>query len=373
MRLSRVLERLKRCCGMWSKDEIDAVKAEYLFDELEPAPEQEQKLQGVGWPLYVCPACGHSRVVRPTKAGIWYCQHCHEKGSIFDVVRLRDGLTIEQAFDYVMRKYGRRGTEPKRKTAPKVLPSLQMTVNGQGIAAARDGWAAECQRYLTAAAAALPGSAGEVYMRGRGFTTDTLKRFCVGFDPRARAHGALKYGRPAVVYPYSLRLDYYGARLLRPIEYNADEKTEVIKALKVPSDIAGSEPLFNAEALYSHADVVIVEGAFDAMAIAQGAASCGADVGAVALCGTASSRLVKALQAKSTQARLWIALDNDEAGQNGARAAAAALDAIGQRFEVIDSAAAYGGFKDACALQEYDAGLMADCVQNILDNPEIRL
>lgn len=326
---------------MYSDAEIDAVRSAALLYELKPSSE---KGQGRKNSVFVCPSCGHGRILNPTAAGIWYCQHCKKKGDVFMAVRLRDGLTKEEAFVYVMNKYadGQKLARPERAAA-----SSGGQVDGQqnhNKPIATDAWKTECRRYLMAAAAAFPGSAGEAYMQGRGFTVETLKRFRVGFDARAKVHGVLKFGRPAVVYPYSRRLDYYAARFLKPFK-GADGKD--VKAMKPPIESAGEEPLFNALALYSCEAVVVCEGAFDAMAIAQGAASIGANVGAVALGGTGCGKLIEELTAKPSTARLYLALDNDEAGRAGALAAAGKLDAIGQPYELMDSEALFAGCKDA--------------------------
>lgn len=346
---------------MYSKADIDEVKALALTSELTPAAK--------GRGVYLCPACGRPRVYNPTSAGIWYCQRCHEKGDVFTAVRLRDGMTQKQAFADVMNRYGHgqtvSGPAPARpRVAIPAVEAGEKPGDDGNDAKKKDAWRAECRRYLLQAAAALPGSAGEAYMIGRGFTMDTLKRFYVGFDDRAKVHGALKYGRAAVVYPYSRRLDYYGARFLKPI---TNAGGDVTKAMKPPADRAGDEPLFNAGALYSCKTVVIVEGAFDAMAIAQGAASIGENVGAVALGGTSCGRLIDMLTEKPTAARLLIALDNDDAGKVGALAMAAKLDTIGQQHKAMDCETVYGGMKDAGeALQQYGTEGAAAVIEVLL-------
>lgn len=341
---------------MYSKSDIDAVKLE-LLHELTPA-----KGRGV----YICPACGRARVYNPT-ATIWFCQRCRAKGDIFSAVRLRDGVTIEAAFATVMERYGHGQTVNRSPARPQAAPAPA----DHGKQAAAGMWRAVCRRYLSAAAAALPGSAGEAYMQGRGFTSETLRRFGVGYDPRAKVHGALKYGRPAVVYPYSRRLDYYAARFLRPI---ADADGHITKAMKPPAGYAGGEPLFNAGSLYNGFDaVIVVEGAFDCMALAQGASVISAKVGSVALCGTSCGQLIDQLTAKPTAARLLIALDADEAGKAGAVALAAKLDAIGQRYELMDVDACFATCKDPCELLQVDAGIMGEVIDFMLHAPAARL
>ena len=330
---------------MYSDAEVEAVKRTALRLELQEAPRRGKGKASI----FYCPnpSCKHPRVINPTDAGLWYCQRCQAKGDVFVAVQLREGISRQEAFVYVMNRYGSgQALNMPRPTEAEAAAEMPSTNSGSAARITRDAdaWRAECRRYLMAAAENLPGSPGEEYMRGRGFTAETLRRFRVGFDARAKIHGVLPYGRAAVVYPYSRQLDYYAARFLKPMT-SADGS--VVKAMMPDKDIAGEEPLFNAAALYSCEAVVICEGPFDCMAIAQGAAQIGANVGAVALCGTACDKLIRQLSARPTAARLLIALDNDEAGRTGAVRAAEKLDAIGQRFELLDSNALYGGANDA--------------------------
>lgn len=342
---------------MYTKDEIDEVKATALLSELTRAA------KGKGKDVYLCPACGRARVVKPTPTGIWYCQYCKEKGDVFTAVRFRDGVTHEQAFADMMNKYGHGQTV---NTSPRSRPAAS-TPDEQPASGSLDVWRSECRQYLAACRAALPGSDGEAYMQGRGFTLDTLERFGVGFDPHAKIHGALKYGRAAVVYPYSRRLDYYAARFVKPI---TSASGDVAKAMKPPVTRAGSEPLFNGAALYSCEAVFVCEGAFDAMAIMQGVHALNMDtVGAVALGGTGGGRLLDMLKAKSTRARLLICLDNDDAGRAGAVALAAKLDDLGAAYAVIDGEAAFAGRKDAGEFLQADAEIMGDAVDFMLNEP----
>ena len=203
---------------------------------------------------------------------------------------------------------------------------------------------------------------------GRGFTLETMQRFAVGYDAksmRPAVGGTLPYGRPGVIIPYSRRLVYYQARFLKPMQGQDDET----KAMKPTAAMAGPEPLFNPGALYAYDAVVVTEGPFDAMSIAQGAAMMdGVKVGAVALNGAhAHNALLDALKVMPTAARLIIALDADEAGQAGAAELSMKLDTIGQAHEVIAGADVWGGFKDANELLQYDATLMADAIRFMLE------
>lgn len=180
----------------------------------------------------------------------------------------------------------------------------------------------EIDRY----AAALAGSEGEAYLRGRGFTLETMQRFKLGYDAQ----------RHCVTIPYNPQGSYYGRRSLLPEEKIPDGKG---KYDKLPRAIAGAEPLFNGSALYSGDIVFVTEGALDAISIAQAGGA------AVALNGTGFNKLIDQLKKKPTAAAIVLCLDNDDAGRTATAAIGAALDEIGA-FCVTGTAAIMGEAQD---------------------------
>ncbi len=139
---------------------------------------------------------------------------------------------------------------------------------------------------------ALKGSAGEEYLRRRGFTEETMLRFKLGYDAQ----------RQAVTIPYNESGTYYGRRSVLP---NAERVHD-----NLPSSIA-TLSLFNPKALYEADTCFVVESPLCAISIEQ----CGGH--AVALSGFPSGikRLIEYLGKKPTNATLIICTDNDDAGQ----------------------------------------------------------
>jgi len=398
----------------YTRDDLERVKqsVDALRDELEPA----RKHPGRGERLnYVCPACGRDGKVRvfvgnKDGAAVWSCIHasCGRAGNIVDLYMIRDGLTAGEATTAVCDKWadrlgrpatassGQRSRPQAARRPGAVLPAGEPAAASRAstsststasssitatVASLDDDLRRERQRYCIAAAARLWDASGKRardYLHGRGFTDDTLQRFHVGYDAQCKVGGSLKYGRASIVIPYSRRLDYYAARFLKPI---VGQDGDVTKCLNCP----GSEPVFNAAALWAGYDaVVVVEGWADALSIAQAAATIStATVGAISINGAMNhGRVLDLLASRPTQARLLLALDDDGSGQDGARVLSEKLDSIGQRHELINSAAVWGVWmtddghkcKDANdLLQHYGNDGLAVSIETMLDEPAVRL
>lgn len=169
---------------------------------------------------------------------------------------------------------------------------------------------ADFSRYLTACAKALPGSPGQSYLEGRGFTPDEMRRFLFGWDGR--------HGR--VTVPFNRHGSYYTARA---VDDFADVK------YRDPTNPPGAKyeiPLFNERALYQGDLCFVVEAPLDAALIT-------AKTGfpAVALPGRNGARLLELLKERPTAARLLLTLDNDGPGQTAQEELADELLRIGAR------------------------------------------
>lgn len=140
------------------------------------------------------------------------------------------------------------------------------------------------------------------YLKGRGLTEETIKRFHIGYHPCFRMAGTAE---PRVIIPYPGDA-YFMARRLSP----AGDKDKDKKCLFARSDIAGGQRLFNFPALVNGAEeVIICEGQIDAMTLEQaGAAAVGCLTPAKML--AALDRAGDALTAR----RFVYCLDMDEAG-----------------------------------------------------------
>lgn len=151
--------------------------------------------------------------------------------------------------------------------------------------------------------AALKGSPAEAVLKRRGLTDETIERWKLGYT-RLYQHGL--NGAEAIVIPYpDTTNSYHAERVLVELLPEGDER-KGRKYDKPNSDEAGSEPVFNLQALYSGAETVfVVESQLCAISIEQ--------VGghAVAIGGQGATKLVKAIKEKPTDATLVVCLDND--------------------------------------------------------------
>lgn len=337
---------------MYTKEAIRAANASALPDLL-----QRGKSSGA----YICPVCQHEKVGRP-KGPMWRCFRCNAHGDAVNILMLR-GMDQIHAFLWVMSNYGP-GTRGDREQAmnasalttneaPAQEPALNAgsTSGDQRSPRRKAGWAVECRNYCQKAIKALPGSAGEEYMHSRRFTQETLRRFRIGFDENATAHGSTRTGQPAVIIPYSPSLSYYEARFLPPVNNGA-------KYLRPRVRIAGQQPIYNEAALTAKTaeTIIVVEGIMDALAVMQAAASERLEnVYAVSLGGANSKHgaLCKALSSRASgdQPRILIALDNDEAGRSGALDLAKKLETAGLGHRFIGDLTCFMAKPDASCQQ----------------------
>ena len=312
--------------------DLDTLKR-YLRDEV---AETLKKSKGK---FYVCPLCGSGTGKNGTGAFSldehsdgerWKCFACDKGGDIFDLYEMRDGLSKANAARAILVKYGSASA-----TATANRPTKPASDGNASDTSAKKprSYAKDIARY----ASALEGSEGETYLKGRGLSSDTMRRFSLGYCAQ----------RGTITIPYNSQGSYYGQR---SIAASATGKHFNLKDVSVP--------LFNAAALYSAGVCFVVESPLCAISIAQeGGAS-------VAIGGTSGERrLITQLKKKPTRAAIVLALDNDEAGQ----AAAAKLD------EALTEAGFYhlqaniaGQHKDPNERLQHDAeGLRADIQKTV--------
>lgn len=155
----------------------------------------------------------------------------------------------------------------------------------------------------------VEGSKGYEYLKGRGFTAETIKRFMLGYDS----------AKDCVTIPYNMGFSYYGSRSLETHEGGH-------KYNKPPKAIAGSEPLFNQGALFTDRFCFVCEGQLDAISIMQGGGT------AVALGGSNIQKLLKMIENKKPNHCLILCFDNDKVGADAQKHAAKTLEESGVSF-----------------------------------------
>lgn len=268
----------------------------FLRDELTPSNNPRGS--------FICPFCGSGShgagsnaalMVKEGDTGLfWNCFSCHRHGDIVDLVMERDGISKAEAVKKLTAKYLHGGQQPAPKTQPTPNPP-KSSLQAKDIKAA-------IERFH----AAMPGSEGEAYLKGRGLTVETIARFNLGYDAQSRV----------VTLPYNQQGTYYGKRT---IDEGAHIKHQNLNGVPVP--------LFNPMAMYSGNPCFVVESPICAMSITQEGGT------AIALAGTSGKkRLLEQVEKQSPSGKLILSLDNDESGQKAQQEIAEALDKLGIPF-----------------------------------------
>lgn len=282
----------------------------------------ESITQRSGSGLYICPLCGSGTGAKHTGAFSisangerWKCFSCNAGGDIFDLCAAYENISLPDATRRIMEIYGR----PRSSAAADFAPEPAQGKQPPEAKPAHD-FTADIERF----AAALPGSAGETYLQGRGFTAETMKRFNLGYNA----------ARQSIVIPYNKEGTYYLERSITGKSF-----------YKPKSELAGSEPVFNAAALYGAEVVFVTESPLCAISIAQAGGT------AVAIGGTGKNKLINQLKGKPTGAILILCLDNDAPG----REAAESLDSELNRLDIshFDGTAALMGTQTDPAAADY--------------------
>lgn len=307
---------------------------ERIMEELALTPARHERGK------YVCPVCGHETwSLEPDKIhGKCFHAGCEIYGDVFDWRAAIDGTSAAEATKALIAKYQPRElsplesarrdfSEPYRAEAPAAEP-------------ARKSYLAEIEK----AHKALPGSPGEAYLLGRGFTAETLERFMMGYVPAHHFPGRGTF--PAVVFPYDRGGHYIGWRAITEKHYDKPKTEE-----------AGEEPVFNLASLYQGGPVFVVESQLCAISLEQ--------VGgrAVAIGGSGARKLLRQVEKKAPAGPLILALDNDEAGRKAQADIVAGLEGKGLPFLQGNPA---GDMKDPNELLQKDPAALAANVAEII-------
>lgn len=305
---------------------------ERIREELTPDPKHRGK--------YVCPLCGSGEHEKRSGAlsidpdGVHgHCFSCGFHGDIFDLVAKRDGLTLSEATRELIAKYGEGGGARK-----ELLP--QPVKKSEGTRVSKD-----FSEQIDRAHDALAGSDGERYLLGRGFTRETMDRFSMGYEDHYFPDAGKRL--PAIVLPYSRSGDYVAWRAIGEEKHFDKPKTEE----------AGSEPVFNAGALYSGDPVFVVESQLCAISIAQEGGS------AIAIGGSGRKKLLAQLEKKAPAGVLILSLDNDDPGRKAQADLAADLAAMGVLFIEANIS---GDAKDPNELLQRGGGLLRANIRDAL-------
>lgn len=318
-----------------------------MKDIILQAPEIGELLQRAktisGRPSYVCPVCGNGSgrdgtgiTEDPQRPGHYHCFKCSFDGDAWDIL---DRVNNRQPGDSYREAYSAAGAgQPAPAPKTHKAHDAQETHNTQSTQRQQETQRAQIQQYIEKCAAALPGSPGESYLQGRGLSPALIQYYRLGYDSM----------KEMVIIPYPEK-DYYIGRRLKEIEGKG-------KYYKPSSTIAGSEPLFNEEAIKEAAEsgqpCFVCEGQIDALSIIEAGGA------AAAVGGTGYRKLMEFMQNDSPQPRkIYYVADNDTPGEEAAQRI---KENLGDIAEIVHPPKEY---KDANDFLKADKGLLLSLVK----------
>lgn len=292
-------------------DNLQSIRA-HLIDELTPDRHQRGK--------YICPLCGSGdhgagsdgafSIDRDGVHG--KCFSCGFYGDIFDLEAARTGAALPEATRAVVARY-----EFLPSTgSPRAAAPAGDQGNAQDTKADPPPVTADFSAKLRLCADRLPGSEGETYLAGRGFTKETMTRFMLGYDSETQE----------ITIPYNRNCSYYSTRRLH------DPNIKHWKPKREDADPA----LFNAAVLRQGKPVFVVESPLCAISVMQEGGF------AVALSGASNHNLLlKELSEIPGPPLLILSLDNDGPGKDQEEKLAEKLKAAGINYIRFSAAGAY--------------------------------
>lgn len=269
--------------------------------------------------MYVCPSCGSGTGAHATGAlrvyndNAGYCHSCGTRVSVVDAYMIRTGKGFDEAVEELGATIGLH-----LDAAASLYDFIPLPPDPRGAADAKtearsDRKAAQEETpdysaYYAQCCARLNLAPSVSYLESRGISYQTAAACGVGFDPDADpanapgGAGTAQHPAPRLIFP-TTRAHYVGRSI--------DLQTPAAYAKMNPK---GATPGFFLVGVLDRAErdepVFVVEGAFDALAVAE--------VGfkALAINSTANARrLVDRLNANPPRCRIVFCLDGDKTGK----------------------------------------------------------
>lgn len=255
-----------------------------------------------------CPFCGGRDRFRvwPIE-GRWWCRQCERHGDAVAFVQQRDGVGFRDALRVLELDESGRGVG--LPVAPARRPARPPEPQDPPPAVWQDAARALVEQSITR----LHGSYQKPldYLRRRGFTDSTIRRANLGYHPQDRWVDRAAWGLPpddertrfwlprGIVVPWFAGSHLWRVYIRRPA---GDPKYYCVPG--------GSNAIYNADALRAGFPVMLVEAAFDALAIQQEAG----DLCAAVATGTTGGRVVRWISMVSGASVVLLAYDNDAGG-----------------------------------------------------------
>jgi DNA primase len=260
------------------------------------------------WLTWHCPFHADRKTPSLGVAGNrWKCFGCGRSGDAIDWLRQHEGLSFRDACQ-------RLGSMELLLTSEKVAPRQPSS-----LSAPPEAWREQALEVVSTCQAVLwsdDGTKARLWLNRRGLTSETVRRWCMGFNPDDQKLCGLWVPRGIVIPCLAAgKIWYLKVRLANgPTKYR---------------QVSGGQiALFGADTIGKHSTVVVTEGEFDAMLLHQEAG----DLAGVVTLGSAAARLPDTwVPYLLGVRRLLVAYDTDTAGAKGA-AMWAAVASRGQRW-----------------------------------------
>jgi len=282
--------------------------------------------------MYICPFCGsgegnngkHTGALKLYDTNTWTCFACEKSGDVLDLYQKATGADYNTALSLLANEAGvlidlnhdkKDFAKDKKKDPAEASPTAAPATDYTEYYKERMEHIGECD-----------------YLKKRGISAETAKRFMLGYDPAWRHPKAPKAvpTTPRLIIPTSK-----GSYLARDTRADLDDQGQQYAKSKV-----GSVRLYNTASLYREQKALfITEGEIDALSIIE--------AGGEALgLGSAGNyrKLVSMIENKKPAATLVLCLDNDPKGKETTGELKAELDRLGVSYTVPDM---YGSAKDA--------------------------
>lgn len=264
-----------------------------------------------------CGGLGNDRLrVQPNYGdyGWFACSVCGIKGTGIDYLMVKRGWSKHEALKYV-------GWKPRDGSTPKFI--IPRNILAGEVNPTHE---APCQEWQTSAKAFVKycmdilwseqGHQALDYLRGRGFMDETIKTAQLGYNPTKLRQSADKWGlkqnsslAPGIVIPWIL-----GENLWR-ITIRDETVPTGVKEGRYKQVAGGSNGLYFGYTLGYDRPVILVEGEFDALSIAQ---ECGHHVSPVATGTTEGSHTARWIVALAVKDMVLVAFDAEEKGDKAA-------------------------------------------------------
>ena len=288
-------------------------------------------------PSYICPFCGHGKsgdglaINKHSKGGFSLkCFGCDFSGDIIELYQKMNGADYNTALSLLAEGIGisidtTQAVQNRPQTVSKVLPDKNTadTHESQQIAAEA---LVDYTEYYQKCTARLEDTSAISFLKARGITLETAKKYSLGYDPT--------WISPTVIQNQEAKGSSWRPQPVQKIIIPTSANAYIARAMQQDDSMryanVGKPILFNVNALYEgHRAVFITEGAFDALSIIQ----CGA--AAVGLNSTSNIHaLLRYLNEKPTESILLLALDNDTAGRKATEELQIWLDQLHIRYQV---------------------------------------